>query len=159
MKLEPLSSPRRQMRVHIHSRTLVIGRRRLTLRGSSTLQRPARGFRRPQEGSKKAQEVSKTGTVCPLCFTSKLNRTLFRRNQFLLFSVMFYRQIESDPFQTETIFAVFPCVLRANLIGPLPDGDTFRWTPLQPPAWPRRDARSVMVLMDTNPTLTDTNGH
>ena len=138
MKLEPLSSPRRQMRVHIHSRTLVLGRRRLRLRGSSTLQRPARGFRRPQEGSKKAQEVSKTGTVCPLCFTSKLNRTPFRRKQF---------------------FGVFPCVLQANCIAPLPDGDTFRWTPLQPPAWPRRDARSVMVLMDTNPTLTDTNGH
>ena len=34
------------------------------------------------------------------------------------------------------------------------------WVPgKRVPRWPRRDARSVMVLMDTNPTLTDTNGH
>ena len=96
MKLEPLSSPRRQMRVHIHSRTLVLGRRRQTLRGSSTLQRPARGFRRPQEGSKKAQEVSKTGTVCPLCFTSKLNRILFRRKRFLRWQSLAHHKNKLD---------------------------------------------------------------
>ena len=117
MKLEPLSSPRRQMRVHIHSRTLVLGRRRLTRRGSSTLQKPARGFRRPQEGSKKAQEVSKTGTVCPLCFTSKLNRTPFRRKQFLLFSLVFYMQIASHPFQTGTLSDGPLCSLQRGLGG------------------------------------------
>ena len=58
---------------------------------------------------------------------------------------MFYKQIESDTFRRKQ-FLQFSLVFYRQIASH------------PPPAWPRRDARSVMVLMDTHPTLVDTNG-